>query len=88
MMYLLYILPFLYLTTINAEGEEKEEAKGMSAGEFVSLGVFNSSVYSQANHGLDVSTSVSRDTADCLVKDYSFMIARGYHKLHNLFCIL
>jgi len=34
---------------------------------------------SQANHGLDVSTAVTRDEADCLVPNYSFIIARGWH---------
>jgi hypothetical protein len=55
-----------------------EEARGMSAGIFVPNPNMNSTLTSQANHGIDVSTAITTDGATCLVSSFSFMVARGY----------
>ncbi len=55
-----------------------EDARGMNAGIFIANPSMNATLTSQANHGLDVSTAISTDSASCLVSSYSFMVARGY----------
>jgi GH25 family lysozyme M1 (1,4-beta-N-acetylmuramidase) len=37
------------------------------------------SLASASDHGVDMSTAVSKDAANCMVDSYSFIIPRGYH---------
>mmetsp|Transcript_20031 Transcript_20031/g.28771 ORF Transcript_20031/g.28771 Transcript_20031/m.28771 type:complete len:254 (-) Transcript_20031:145-906(-) len=68
---------------VSAGAHELPEAKGLSAGEYddmISHDEWSSmDIQSAANHGVDVSSVVSTNAADCLVDSYSFIIARGYH---------
>lgn len=57
----------------------QKEAEGMNAGIYVSNVNTTAPLTSQANHGIDVSSAISTDSATCLVSSYSFMVARGYH---------
>lgn len=61
------------------------EAVGMSAGDSVldakystDLESHHPELTSAANHGLDMSTMVTKDAANCMVKSYSFIVPRGY----------
>lgn len=64
-----------------------EPAKGMSAGylkgdeykEVQEAKDYNSTLTSAANSGLDMSTLITSDAANCMAKSYSFVIPRGYH---------
>ena len=83
----------LHLLNINPKSivEKKHlSAPGLNAGNTVNnalastrmglkIGKGRGDVGSAANHGFDLSTTLSSDAADCLSSSYSFAIPRGYH---------
>lgn len=67
-------------TALCSGSELLDPAKGLSAGlDSAEIPKEGFDIMSAADHGLDMSTVVTSDAADCMSDSYSFIIPRGYH---------